>query len=79
MLYFNNLYKKYYGFYVIKNLKFIEDGLFRPIAMQTNEKSLQWQVNWSENASYELPVDSEMLKWLIENEGLFQFDIVDRE
>ena len=73
---FNKKYYDYHGFYVVKNLKFAEDGLFRPIAMSFKKKSLDWQVNWSENSEYELPIDSEMLKWLIENDGLYQFDLV---
>ena len=74
---FNNQYTHYHGFYIIKNLKFVEDGLFVPISMSVDGKSLNWKVNWSDYPEYELAIDSEMLKWLIKNDGLYQFDIVE--
>jgi hypothetical protein len=72
----NEHYKHLHGFYLIKNLQFKQDNKFRPIAIKTAGKSLNWKADWSKNKDYELPIDSEMIKFLMEHDDLVQFDII---
>jgi len=59
-----------HGFYLLKNLKFETEYLFKPVA----QKGLT-SLNWATNDMDELYVDSYMLKYVIDNYGLTDFTV----
>jgi hypothetical protein len=64
---------KMYGYYTIKNLKF-NNNKFKPLAYSEKGKSLNWAYDWKEDD--EVNVGSELLKYLMETQGLETFDVI---
>ena len=61
-----------YGYYKIKNLKFKKGTVqFKPISSMNDNGVL----NWNNESIDELYIDSELLKYTIENYGLISFDV----
>jgi len=68
--FYNTYHPELYGYYKLKNLKFNENS-FKPVSSQNENGTLNW-INENIN---ELYIDSELLKYVIENYGLINFEV----